>query len=118
MDRAHAALAREPTELEAVGDQHDSAGYRTGWLLKRAMQGLLPLMPAIKKLMDEVLAGPSSGDGLEGPLAAERTMMANAKKIALFTAGAASQRYMQALGEQQEIMGALADIVIEAYCVE
>ena len=29
----------------------------TGFLLKRAMSGQLPLMPAIKKLMDEVLAG-------------------------------------------------------------
>src|SRR5262249_53288877 len=32
----------------------------TGWLLKRAMSGQLALMPAIKKLMDEVLAGPST----------------------------------------------------------
>src|SRR5678809_951764 len=34
----------------------------TGWLMKRAMAGQLALMPAIKKLMDEVLAGPSLGD--------------------------------------------------------
>ena len=31
----------------------------TGWLLKRAMSGQLPLLPAIKKLMDEVMGGPS-----------------------------------------------------------
>ena len=41
----------------------------TGFLLKRAMSGQLPLMPAIKKLMDEVLSGPSLGEELEGPLA-------------------------------------------------
>ena len=35
----------------------------TGFLLKRAMTGPLPLMPAIKKLMDEVLSGPSDGGG-------------------------------------------------------
>ena len=29
----------------------------TGFLLKRAMSGQLPLMPAIKKLMDEVISG-------------------------------------------------------------
>ncbi len=40
----------------------------TGFLLKRAMSGQLPLMPAIKKLMDEVLSGPSTGDEIEGPL--------------------------------------------------
>ncbi len=31
----------------------------TGWLLKRALSGQLPLLPAIKKLMDEMMAGPS-----------------------------------------------------------
>jgi butyryl-CoA dehydrogenase len=90
----------------------------TGWLLKRAMSGQLPLMPAIKKLMDEVLAGPTMGDGIEGPLAAERSMLANAKKIALFVSGAASQKYMTQLVDQQEIVGALADIVIQTYAME
>src|SRR5207253_7550172 len=56
----------------------------TGWMLKQAMSGKLALMPAIKKLMDEVLAGPSMADPLEGSLAAERTLVINAKKIALF----------------------------------
>ncbi|MGH9603341.1 MAG: acyl-CoA dehydrogenase family protein [Terriglobales bacterium] len=90
----------------------------TGWMLKRAMSGQLPLMPAIKKVMDEVLAGPSAGDELEGPLAAERAMTANAKKIGLFVAGAASQKYMMALADQQEIMGALANIIIETYAMD
>ncbi len=90
----------------------------TGWMLKRAMSGQLPLMPAIKKVMDEVLAGPSTGEELEGPLAAERTLTANAKKIGLFVAGAASQKYMMALADQQEIMGALANIIIETYAMD
>jgi butyryl-CoA dehydrogenase len=90
----------------------------TGWLLKRAMSGQIPLLPAIKKLMDEVLSGPSMSEGPEGTLAAERAMVANAKKIALFASGIASQKYMQALADQQEIMGALADIVIETYAAE
>src|SRR5205814_1010942 len=34
----------------------------TGFLLKRAMTGQLPLMPAIKRIMDEVLSGPSFGE--------------------------------------------------------
>jgi butyryl-CoA dehydrogenase len=90
----------------------------TGWLLKRAMTGQLPLLPAIKKLMDEVLAGPSLGDGLEGPLATERALVSNAKKLSLFAAGAASQKYMQALVDQQEVMGALADMIMETYAME
>src|SRR5512146_612411 len=51
----------------------------TGFLLKRAMSGQLPLMPAIKQIMDEVLAGPSMGDGVEGLLAEEQTLVASMK---------------------------------------
>jgi butyryl-CoA dehydrogenase len=90
----------------------------TVFLLKRAMSGQLPLMAAIKKLMDEVLAGPSLGDSIEGPLAEERKLVGQAKKLGLFAAGAATQKYMQAIQDQQEIMGAIADMVIETYAME
>jgi alkylation response protein AidB-like acyl-CoA dehydrogenase len=90
----------------------------TGFLLKRAMTGQLPLMPAIKKLMDEVLAGPLTGEEVEGALAEERKLVAQAKKLGLFAAGAATQKYMQAIQDQQEIMGAIADMTIETYAME
>ena len=90
----------------------------TGFLLKRAMSGQLPLMPAIKKLMDEVLAGPSATEELEGALAEERKLVGRAKKLGLFAAGAATQKYMQAIQDQQEIMGAIADMTIETYAME
>jgi len=90
----------------------------TGFLLKRAMSGQLALMPAIKKLMDEVLSGPSAGDEMEGPLADERKVVAQAKKLGLFAAGAATQKYMQAIQDQQEVMGAIADMTIETYAME
>jgi len=90
----------------------------SGFLLKRAMSGQLALMPAIKQLMDEVLSGPSLGEEVEGPLAEEQKLVASAKKLGLFAAGAATQKYMQAIQDQQEIMGAIADIVIEIYAME
>ncbi len=90
----------------------------TGFLLKRAMSGQLPLMPAIKKLMDEVLSGPSVGEEVEGPLAEERKLVAQAKKLGLFVSGAATQKYMQAIQDQQEVMGAIADMTIEIYAME
>jgi butyryl-CoA dehydrogenase len=89
----------------------------TGWLLKRAMSGQLALLPAIKKTMDEVMAGPS-GEELEGALAAERKLVENGKKLAMLVAGAASQKYMQKLADQQEVMGAIADMVIEAFAMD
>ena len=90
----------------------------TGFLLKRAMSGQLPLMPAIKKLMDEVLSGPSVGEEVEGPLAEERKLVAQAKKLGLFVSGAATQKYMQTIQDQQEVMGAIADMTIEIYAME
>jgi alkylation response protein AidB-like acyl-CoA dehydrogenase len=83
----------------------------TGWLMKRAMSGQLPLLGAIKQLMDEVMAGPSTNE-------AKHKNLANAKKLALFAAGVASQKYMMTLPDQQEVMGALADCITEVYAME
>jgi alkylation response protein AidB-like acyl-CoA dehydrogenase len=90
----------------------------TGWLMKRAMAGQLALLPAIKKLMDEVMSGPGAEQPAAGPLPAQRKLLAQAKKLALFAAGSASQKYMQNLADQQEIMGALADCIMQAYAME
>src|SRR5579872_2517257 len=90
----------------------------TGWLMKRAMTGQLALLPAIKKIMDEVMSGPAASEDREGPLAGEHKLLAAARKLTLFAAGAASQKYMQALADQQEIMGALADCITEVYAIE
>jgi alkylation response protein AidB-like acyl-CoA dehydrogenase len=90
----------------------------TGFLLKRAMGGQLPLMPAIKQLMDEVLSGPSTVEDVEGVLADEQKLVASAKKLGLFAAGAATQKYMMQIEQQQEVMGAIADMVIEVYAME
>lgn len=89
----------------------------TGFLLKRAMSGQLPLMAAIKKLMNEVLSG-SAEEGGDGTLVEERKLVVRAKKIGLFAAGIATQKYMQAIQDEQEVMGAIANMVIETYAVE
>jgi butyryl-CoA dehydrogenase len=90
----------------------------TGMLIKAAMAGKIALMPAIKSIMDEVMAGPSEKEDREGPLAAEYVLVAAAKKLVLFTAGAAVQKYNQQLADQQEVMGALADMIISVYTME
>ncbi len=92
----------------------------TGWLMKRAVSGQLPLLAAIKKLMDEVMQPPSFEAGADANelLAREAEVLAAAKKIALFAAGVASQRFMTALQDQQEVMADLADIIMQAYALE
>ena len=92
----------------------------TGWLMKQAMAGRLPLLGAIKRVMDEVTQPPAfGGDGDAGEaLARESAVLAAAKKIALFSASVASQRFMTALEEQQEIMADLADTISQVYALE
>jgi alkylation response protein AidB-like acyl-CoA dehydrogenase len=90
----------------------------SGFLLKRAASGQLPLLPAIKQVMEGLLSGPAWGEDIEGPLADERRLVERAKELGLFAAGTASQKYMQAIQEQQEVMGAIADMVIEIYAME
>ena len=92
----------------------------TGWLMKRAMKGELPLLGAIKKLMDEVTQPPSfdAATGSEEALAREAEVLAAAKKIALFAAGVASNRFMTALQDQQEVMADLADAITQIFALE
>jgi alkylation response protein AidB-like acyl-CoA dehydrogenase len=92
----------------------------TGWLMKRATNGELPLLKAIQKLMDEVTQPPSFGDAadLGETLAREGEILAAVKKIALFAAGVASQRFMIGLQDQQEVMADLADMIVQAFALE
>jgi alkylation response protein AidB-like acyl-CoA dehydrogenase len=87
-------------------------------LMKRAMGGQLPLIPAAMKLADEILAGPSFEETPEGVLAEETRVIANAKKMFLQAAGGAVQKYREKLAEEQELIGALANIVMEVYAME
>jgi butyryl-CoA dehydrogenase len=59
-----------------------------------------------------------SGSDTGELLAREAEVLAAAKKIVLFAAGVASQRFMTALQEQQEVMADLADIIIQVYALE
>lgn len=87
-------------------------------LMKRAMGGQLALIPAAMKLADEILAGPSFEEAPEGVLAEEARTVANAKKAFLQAAGGALQKYREKLADEQELVGALANIVMEIYAME
>jgi alkylation response protein AidB-like acyl-CoA dehydrogenase len=87
-------------------------------LMKRAMGGQLPLIPAAMKLADEILAGPSYEEAPEGPLSAETVVVANSKKIFLQCAGGAVQKFRDKLADEQELVAALANIVMEIYAME
>jgi len=87
-------------------------------LMKRAMGGQLPLIQAAMKLADEILAGPSLEETPEGVLAEEARVIANAKKMFLQAAGGAVQKFREKLADEQELIGALANMVMEIYAME
>ena len=87
-------------------------------LMKRAMGGQLALIPAAMKLADEILAGPSFEEAPEGVLAEEARTIANCKKMFLQAAGGAVQKFREKLADEQELIGALANIVMEVYAME
>jgi len=71
-------------------------------------------------VMDEVMQPPSfdSSDVTGNVLARETEVLGGLKKVALFSAGVASQRFMTALQDQQEVMADLADIIGQVYALE
>jgi alkylation response protein AidB-like acyl-CoA dehydrogenase len=88
-------------------------------LLKRSMKGELPLIPAAQKVLDEVLEMPQDdGEEPDEPLGAEAKLVESAKKATLFAAGAAVQKCTQELSGEQEVVGALSNMVMEVYAME
>ncbi|MEL7533106.1 MAG: acyl-CoA dehydrogenase family protein [Bacteroidota bacterium] len=88
-------------------------------LLKRAMGGRLEIFPAAmavgKALMSGGGAEEASGDEA---LAAEAATVENLKKAVLMVLGKAAQDIGSALKEEQEVLMAIADMVIETYIAE
>jgi alkylation response protein AidB-like acyl-CoA dehydrogenase len=90
-----------------------------GRLMKSALSGKLALLPAAQALMDEILTPQMAGfDDDEGLLTAEGKLAKNAKKVGLMTLGTAAQKYMMKLGDQQEILIGIADVIMDAYAME
>jgi alkylation response protein AidB-like acyl-CoA dehydrogenase len=90
-----------------------------GRLMKSALSGKLKLLPAAQALMDEILTPQIMGfDDDDGLLAAETKLAKNAKKVGLMTLGTAAQKFMMTLGDQQEILIGIADIIMDAYAME
>ncbi len=88
-------------------------------LMKRSMRGLLPLIPAALKLLDEVLSlGPAEEAVDDRPLAEEEGLVGRSKKVALLVAGSAVQKYMQALADEQEVIGVISNLVMGVYAME
>jgi alkylation response protein AidB-like acyl-CoA dehydrogenase len=87
-------------------------------ILKRAMKGKLDLMGPAMNVQKELMSVPEFGDGDEGAFAKEQKTIANMKKCILMVAGAAVQKLMTNLQQEQEIIMNIADMAIETFVTE
>jgi alkylation response protein AidB-like acyl-CoA dehydrogenase len=88
-------------------------------LLKRAMKGELDLMGPAMGVAKEIMSIPDfNTEEEEGLFVAEKKVLKNLKKAALMVAGAAVQKFMINLSNEQEILMNIADMVIEIYAAE
>jgi alkylation response protein AidB-like acyl-CoA dehydrogenase len=90
-----------------------------GMLIRRALKGDLPIIAAAKKLLDELMspsvALPVTGSGV---LEDEQRAVSSFKKVALMLLGTAMQRYGEKLTDEQEVLTAAADVVIDVFQAE
>lgn len=87
-------------------------------LLKRALKGKLDLMSAAIAVSKELMSIPEFHDDDENAFEKEKKYIANFKKAILVVAGAAVQKFMTKLEQEQELISCIADMVIEAFNAE
>ena len=86
--------------------------------LKRAMQGRLDLMGPAMAVQKELLSIPDFGMEDETLFAKEKKLVANLKKAILMTSGAAVQKLMMKIENEQEVLMNIADMAIETFNAE
>ncbi len=87
-------------------------------VLKRAMKGRLDIMGPALAVSRELMSLPDFGSGDDAPFAKEKKILLNYKKAILMTAGAAVQKLMNKLENEQEILMNIADMTIETFVAE
>lgn len=87
-------------------------------ILKRAMKGKLDLMGPAMAVSKELMSIPEFGNNDESIFAAEKKAIVNMKKAILMVAGAAVQKLMMKISDEQEILMNIADMAIETFTAE
>lgn len=89
-----------------------------GLLMRRAQRGRFPLIQAITKVTKELLDMAPLEESAGDELATARALLVNAKKVALFVSGVAYQKFGDKLGDEQEVVASLSDMIIDVYLAE
>jgi hypothetical protein len=90
-----------------------------GQVMKKALKGELDLMGPAMSIQNELMEIPDFGDEGDGTeFYAEHKAIEQAKKAILMAAGAAAQKFMMELEQQQEILMNIADMAIKVFTAE
>jgi alkylation response protein AidB-like acyl-CoA dehydrogenase len=87
-------------------------------ILKRAMKGRLNVMGPAMAVSKELMSIPDFGDQDDADFAREKKAIVHFKKAILMVAGAAVQKLMMKIDQEQEILMHIADMAIETYHAE
>lgn len=87
-------------------------------LLKRVMKGQIDMMTPALAVQKELMSIPDFSSDEESEFAAEEKTVKNMKKAFFLVAGAAVQKLMMQLKDEQEILMSAADMMNEIYLAE
>jgi alkylation response protein AidB-like acyl-CoA dehydrogenase len=89
-----------------------------GMLMRRALKGDLPLIPAAMKIFEEVMSPGMPELPGEELLEAETRAVAAFKKVGLLLLGGAMQKYQAKVSDEQEILSFVADVMVDIFACE
>ncbi len=90
----------------------------TGNILKTTMKGKLPLMEAVGRGMKEIESINPAEFSIDSKLALQNQMLNNAKLLFLLTVNTVTQKLLETLKDDQEVIEQLAEIIIELFAME
>jgi alkylation response protein AidB-like acyl-CoA dehydrogenase len=86
-------------------------------ILKRAMKGQVPLLSRVQEIREALDKGDIPGPG-EGEFGIATQVAEFGKWIATYVLAVAAETYHVNIADEQEVLGALADIVTQAYALD
>lgn len=89
-----------------------------GMILRKSMKGELPLQREAVKAFESLMTPAFEDIDDSVPFAREKALVGNLKTVFLILSGAAVQKYMTRLQDEQEILLAAADLAIHIYALE
>ncbi len=88
-----------------------------GTLLRREQRGRFPLTQTIGRVLQEIataVPAADTGDDLQNA----RAFLGGAKRLVFFLSGVAGKKFGAKLGDEQEVLAALSDVISEIFLAE